>query len=162
MQFDVVIEIPKGSRNKYEVDHETGKIKLDRYLFTPMAYPADYGFIEDSLGEDGDPLDALVLLPEPVFPGVVVEARPVAMFRMTDEAGGDDKVLCVPAGDPRWDHITDLADVPSAELEAIKHFFVHYKDLEPGKYVKAADWTGRAEAEAEVQRSFERFAATQH
>ncbi|MGV0656227.1 inorganic diphosphatase [Mycolicibacterium thermoresistibile] len=162
MQFDVVIEIPKGSRNKYEVDHETGKIKLDRYLFTPMAYPADYGFIEDSLGEDGDPLDALVLLPEPVFPGVVVEARPVAMFRMTDEAGGDDKVLCVPAGDPRWDHIADLADVPSAELEAIKHFFVHYKDLEPGKYVKAADWAGRAEAEAEVQRSFERFAATQH
>lgn len=162
MQFDVVIEIPKGSRNKYELDHETGKLKLDRYLFTPMAYPADYGFIEDSLGEDGDPLDALVLLPESVFPGVIVEARPVAMFRMTDEAGGDDKVLCVPAGDPRWDHVTDLADVPAAELEAIKHFFVHYKDLEPGKYVKAADWVGRAEAEAEVQRSLERFTPNGH
>ncbi|MGV0835637.1 inorganic diphosphatase [Mycolicibacterium thermoresistibile] len=162
MQFDVVIEIPKGSRNKYELDHETGKIKLDRYLFTPMAYPADYGFIEDSLGEDGDPLDALVLLPESVFPGVVVEARPVAMFQMTDEAGGDDKVLCVPAGDPRWDHITDLADVPVTELDAIKHFFVHYKDLEPGKYVKGADWVGRAEAEAEVQRSLERFGKSGH
>ncbi|WP_299556539.1 inorganic diphosphatase [uncultured Mycolicibacterium sp.] len=162
MEFDVVIEIPKGSRNKYEVDHETGKVRLDRYLFTPMAYPTDYGYIEDSLGEDGDPLDALVLLPEPVFPGVVVEVRPVAMFKMTDEAGGDDKILCVPAGDPRWDHIQDVADVPQAELDQIKHFFVHYKDLEPGKYVKAADWVGRAEAEAEVQRSLERFKNAGH
>ena len=101
MQFDVIIEIPKGQRNKYEVDHETGRVRLDRYLYTPMAYPTDYGFIEDTLGEDGDPLDALVLLPESVFPGVTVEARPVGMFQMTDEAGGDDKVLCVPAGDHR-------------------------------------------------------------
>jgi inorganic pyrophosphatase len=162
VEFDVVIEIPKGSRNKYEVDHDTGRIKLDRYLFTPMAYPTDYGFIENTLGEDGDPLDALVLLPEPLFPGVLVEARPVAMFRMTDEAGGDDKVLCVPAGDPRWDHVNDLVDVPSFELETIKHFFVHYKDLEPGKFVKAADWVGRAEAEAEVQRSLERFTGEGH
>ena len=99
MQFDVVIEIPKGSRNKYEVDHDTGRVKLDRYLYTSMAYPTDYGFFENTLGEDGDPLDALVLLPESVFPGCIVEARPVAMFQMTDEAGGDDKLLCVPAGD---------------------------------------------------------------
>ena len=159
MEFDVVIEIPKGSRNKYEVDHETGRVKLDRYLFTPMAYPTDYGFIENTLGEDGDPLDALVLLPEPLFPGVLVEVRPVAMFQMTDEAGGDDKVLCVPAGDPRWEHIKDLGDVPSFELETIKHFFVHYKDLEPGKFVKAADWVGREAAEAEVNRSIERYKA---
>ena len=124
MQFDVTIEIPKGQRNKYEVDHETGRVRLDRYLYTSMAYPTDYGFIEDTLGEDGDPLDALVLLPQSVFPGVVVEARPVAMFRMTDEAGGDDKVLCVPAGDHRWDHIQDIGDVPQFELDAIKHFFV--------------------------------------
>ena len=117
MQFDVVIEIPKGQRNKYEVDHETGRVKLDRYLYTPMAYPADYGFIENTLGEDGDPLDALVLLPESVFPGVLVEARPVAMFQMVDEAGGDDKVLCVPAGDHRWDHIQDIGDVSAYELE---------------------------------------------
>jgi inorganic pyrophosphatase len=162
VEFDVVIEIPKGSRNKYEVDHDTGRVKLDRYLFTPMAYPTDYGFIENSLGEDGDPLDALVLLPEPLFPGVLVEARPVAMFQMTDEAGGDDKVLCVPAGDPRWEHIKDLGDVPAFELEAIKHFFVHYKDLEPGKFVKAADWVGREAAEAEVNRSIERFKASGH
>lgn len=162
MEFDVVIEIPKGSRNKYEVDHDSGRVKLDRYLYTAFGYPADYGFIENSLGEDGDPLDALVLLPESVFPGCIVEARPVAMFKMTDEAGGDDKVLCVPAGDGRWDHIQDVGDVPSHELEAIKHFFVHYKDLEPGKYVKAADWAGREEAEAEVVRSIERFKTEDH
>ncbi len=162
MQFDVTIEIPRGQRNKYEVDHESGRIRLDRYLYTPMAYPADYGFIEDTLGEDGDPLDAMVLLPQPVFPGVIIEARPVAMFKMVDEAGGDDKVLCVPAGDPRWDHVSDLADVPALELEGIKHFFMHYKDLEPGKFVKAADWVGRAEAEAEVERSRARFAAEGH
>ena len=161
MQFDVLIEIQKGSRNKYEVDHDTGKVKLDRYLFTAMGYPTDYGYIEDTLGEDGDPLDALVLLPEPVFPGCVVEARPVGMFRMTDEKGGDDKGLCVLA-DPRWDHITDIGDVSEFELDAIKHFFVHYKDLEPGKFVKAADWVGREEAEAEVNRSIERFKAEGH
>ncbi|QDQ96482.1 inorganic diphosphatase [Tomitella fengzijianii] len=157
MEFDVTIEIPKGQRNKYEVDHESGRIRLDRYLYTSMVYPADYGFIEDTLGEDGDPLDAFVLLPQSVFPGVIVEARPVAMFNMVDEAGGDAKVLCVPAGDHRWDHIQDLADIPDYELEAIKHFFVHYKDLEPGKHVETADWVGRAEAEAEIERSFKRL-----
>ena len=162
MQFDVTVEIPKGQRNKYELDHATGRIRLDRMLFTSTRYPDDYGFIEGTLGEDGDPLDALVLLPESVFPGCIVEARPVAMFNMTDEAGGDDKVLCVPAGDGRWDHIQDVGDVPSYELEAIKHFFVHYKDLEPGKYVKAADWSSRAEAEAEVTRSIERFKTQGH
>ncbi|GJF08341.1 inorganic pyrophosphatase [Mycolicibacterium cyprinidarum] len=161
MQFDVLIEIPKGSRNKYEVDHHSGKVKLDRYLFTAMGYPADYGYIEDTLGEDGDPLDALVLLPEPVFPGCILKARPVGMFRMTDEHGGDDKVLCVLA-DPRWDHITDIGDVSSFELDAIKHFFVHYKDLEPGKFVEAADWVGREDAEAEVLRSIERFKTDGH
>lgn len=162
MQFDVTIEIPKGQRNKYEIDHDTGRVRLDRYLYTPMTYPTDYGFIDDTLGEDGDPLDALVLLPQPLFPGVLVEARPVGMFRMVDEHGGDDKVLCVPAGDHRWDHIQDITDVPAFELDVIKHFFVHYKDLEPGKFVKAADWVGRAEAEAEVQRSVERFKSGEH
>ena len=162
MQFDVIIEIPKGQRNKYEVDHETGRVFLDRYLYTSMVYPTDYGFIEDTLGEDGDPLDALVLLPEPLFPGVTVKARPVGMFQMTDEAGGDDKVLCVPAGDHRWDQIQDIGDVPSFELDVIKHFFSQYKALEPGKFVKTANWVGLAEAEAEVQRSVERFKASEH
>lgn len=114
MEFDVTIEILKGQRNKYEIDHETGRVRLDRYLYTAMGYPTDYGYIEDTLGEDGDPLDAMVLLPQSVFPGVIVEARPVGMFRMTDEKGGDDKVLCVPAGDHRWDHIRTSATCPSS------------------------------------------------
>ncbi|ORW01331.1 inorganic diphosphatase [Mycobacterium kyorinense] len=159
MQFEVTIEIPKGGRNKYQIDHHTGRIRLDRYLYTAMGYPADYGFIDDTLGEDGDPLDALVLLPQPVLPGVIVTARPVGMLHMTDEAGGDDKVLCVPANDPRWDDVIDIEDVPSYELENIRHFLVHYKDLEPGKYVKAGDWANRAAATAEVRQSIERFRA---
>ena len=101
MQFDVVIEIPKGQRNKYEMDHETGRIRLDRMLFTSTRYPADYGFIEDTLAEDGDPLDALVLLEEPTFPGCLIRCRAIGMFRMRDEKGLDDKVLCVAATDPR-------------------------------------------------------------
>ncbi len=157
MEFDVTIEIPKGQRNKYEIDHETGRVRLDRYLYTSMVYPADYGYIENTLGEDGDPLDVFVLLPEPVFPGVLIEVRPVAMYKMTDEKGGDDKVLAVPAGDSRWDKIQELEDVPEHELAAIKHFFERYKDLEPGKYVKGSEWVGRAEAEAEVERSFARL-----
>jgi inorganic pyrophosphatase len=162
VEFDVIIEIPKGQRNKYQIDHETGRIYLDRYLYTSMVYPTDYGFIDYTLGDDGDPLDALVLLPEPVFPGVLVKARAVGMFQMTDEAGGDDKVLCVPAGDVRWNDINDIEDVPAFELDAIKHFFSEYKALEPGKFVKTAEWVGRAEAEAEVQRSQERFKTSGH
>jgi len=163
MEFDVLIEIPRGSRNKYEVDHESGRIRLDRTLFTSTQYPADYGYIEDTLGLDGDPLDALVVLQgDPLFPGVLVSCRAIGMFRMTDEKGADDKVLCVPAGDHRWDHIQDIGDVPEYELDVIKHFFSQYKALEPGKYVKTADWVGRAEAEAEVLRSIERFKTSGH
>ena len=146
MEFEVTIEIPKGGRNKYEVDHESGKIYLDRYLYTPMGYPADYGYIDHTLGEDGDPLDAMVLLTESVFPGVLVRGRIVGMYTMTDEAGGDDKLLAVPAGDPRWDHIQDISDVSHFELDAIAHFFEHYKDLEPGKEVEPGGWVGRDEA----------------
>ncbi len=155
MEFDVTIEVPRGQRNKYEVDHETGRIRLDRYLFTSMAYPADYGYIENTLGEDGDPLDALVLLPEPVYPGVVVEARPVGVFHMTDEAGGDDKVLCVPV-DVRSGAVQDIGDVSEFTLKEIQHFFERYKDLEPGKHVEASDWGGREEAEKLVAEAFER------
>ena len=112
MEFDVVIEIPRGSRNKYEVDHESGLIRLDRTLFTSTAYPADYGFVPDTLGEDGDPLDALVLVLEPTFPGCLIRSRPIGMFRMTDEKGPDDKILCVPASDPRQEHLRDLHHLP--------------------------------------------------
>ena len=146
MSIEVTIEIPKGSRNKYELDHETGKIYLDRYLFTPMAYPLDYGFIDGTLGEDGDPLDALVILPEPVLPGVIVPARVLGVFKMTDEAGGDDKLLCV-IDDPRWAHLQDIEDVSQFKRDEIEHFFVHYKDLEPNKEVTGSGWGNKAEAE---------------
>ncbi|ADK29589.1 inorganic diphosphatase [Corynebacterium pseudotuberculosis] len=158
MTMEVTIEIPKGSRNKYEVDHETGKVYLDRYLFTPMAYPLDYGFIDHTLGEDGDPLDALVILPEPVFPGVIVKARPVGVFKMTDEAGGDDKLLCV-IDDVRWDHIQDITDVSEFLRNEIEHFFVHYKDLEPNKEVTGSGWGDKAEAEKIHAEAIERFKA---
>jgi inorganic pyrophosphatase len=161
VEFDVVIEIPKGQRNKYEVDHETGRIRLDRMLFTSTRYPADYGFIEDTLANDGDPLDALVLLDEPTFPGCLIKCRAIGMFRMRDEMGPDDKVLCVPATDPRMAHLRDIADVSGFDLLEIQHFFEVYKALEPGKMVQAATWVGVAEAEAEIVASRDRLAGRQ-
>jgi inorganic pyrophosphatase len=156
VEFDVTIEIPKGSRNKYEVDHHSGRIRLDRTLFTATQYPADYGFIDDTLGQDGDPLDALVLLAEATFPGCLVTARAIGMFRMTDEAGPDDKVLCVSANDPRQAHLQDIGDLNIFEKLEIQHFFEVYKDLEPGKSVEGANWVGREEAELEIGISYDR------
>ena len=156
MDFDVTVEIPKGQRNKYEVDHVTGRIRLDRTLFTSTQYPADYGFIEGTLGEDGDPLDALVLVQEPTFPGCLIRCRAIGMFRMTDEKGGDDKVLCVPATDPRMAHLTDINDVSEFDRLEIQHFFETYKDLKPGKSVEGANWVDRTAAEAEINASLER------
>lgn len=156
MDFDVTIEIPKGTRNKYEYDHKTGRIRLDRMLFTSTHYPADYGFIEGTLGQDGDPLDALVLLEEPTFPGCLIRCRAIGMFRMRDENGPDDKVLCVPAGDQRASWRTDIDDVSEYHRLEIQHFFEVYKDLEPGKSVEGATWTGRAQAETEIRESLQR------
>ena len=150
MDFDVTIEIPKGGRNKYEMDHETGRIRLDRTLFTATFYPADYGFIEGTLGEDGDPLDALVLVEEPTFPGCLIRSRAIGMFRMKDEKGADDKVLCVPAEDPRLEHLRDIHHLPEFDRQEIQHFFEIYKTLEPGKSVEGATWVGRVEAEREI------------
>jgi inorganic pyrophosphatase len=156
VEFDVTIEIPAGSRNKYEVDHVSGRIRLDRMLFTSTRYPHDYGFIDGTLGQDGDPLDALVILDEPTFPGCLIKCRAIGMFRMTDEAGGDDKVLCVPVADPRVEHIRDIHHVSEFDRLEIQHFFEVYKDLEPGKSVEGASWAGRTEAEAEIAASFAR------
>jgi inorganic pyrophosphatase len=153
VEFDVTIEIPKGQRNKYEMDHATGRIRLDRMLFTSTRYPADYGYIEDTLGADGDPLDAVVLLDEPTFPGCLIRCRTIGMFRMSDEKGGDDKVLCVPSTDPRMGHLRDIGDVPEFDRLEIQHFFEVYKDLEPGKSVEGAIWVGRVEAELEIEAS---------
>ena len=158
VEFDVTIEIPKGGRNKYEMDHETGRIRLDRTLFTATQYPADYGYVDDTLGADGDPLDALVLLQEPTFPGCLIRSRAIGMYRMQDEMGGDDKVLCVPAHDPRLEHLQDIRHLPEFDKLEIEHFFEVYKALEPGKSVEGAHWVGRQEAEAEIVRSRRRLA----
>ncbi len=129
----VFVEIPSGSRNKYEVDKETGAIVLDRMLFTSTRYPADYGFIEGTLGGDTDPLDALVFVGEPTFPGCRVRARPVGLFRMRDEKGEDEKILCVPLRDPMWSHVERLDDLPQALRAEVEHFFTVYGDLEEKK-----------------------------
>jgi inorganic pyrophosphatase len=126
----VFVEVPSGSRNKYELDEELGAIVLDRRLFTSMAYPADYGFIEGTLGGDGDPLDALVFVGEPTFPGCRIQVRPVGVFVMRDAKGMDEKVLCVPLRDPAWSHVRDLTDLLPTLLAEIEHFFAVYKDLE--------------------------------
>jgi inorganic pyrophosphatase len=160
--YDAVIEIPKGSRNKYEVDHETGRVYLDRVLFTSFVYPTDYGYFENTLGLDGDPVDVLVLLDYPLFPGVGLKVRPVAVFNMTDDGGSDAKVIAVLEKDPRWSHIQDIDDIPEFTKKEIEHFFEHYKDLEPNKWVKTEGWQGRAEAEAIVEEGIARLAAAGH
>ena len=133
LSVTVMIEIPKGSRNKYEYDKEKRVLRFDRMLFSAVHYPSDYGFIPDTLAQDGDPLDALVLVWEPTFPGCLIEARPVGLFKMWDEKGPDEKILCVPVSDPLWNYIESLADVPPHLLKEIAHFFAIYKDLEEKK-----------------------------
>ena len=154
----VVVEIPKGSRNKYEFDHETGTIFLDRMLFTSMQYPADYGFIDGTLGQDGDPLDALVFVGEPTFPGCHINARPVGLFRMTDEKGEDEKILCVPLRDPLWSHVEDIDGLPTSLLNEIEHFFQVYKDLE-GHKVATDGYEDRASALQVIEESRARLDA---
>ena len=158
MDFDVFIEIPKGGRNKYELDHESGRIRLDRTLFTATQYPADYGFVEDTYAPGVDALDALVLVREPTFPGCLIRCLPIGVFRMSDEAGFTPKVICVPTADPRLAHLRDIADLDDFLRLEIQHFFEIYKAIEPGKSVDFGGerWAGRAEAEAEVESAYER------
>jgi inorganic pyrophosphatase len=156
MDVEMIVEIPQGSRNKYEMDHETGAIWLDRTLFTATQYPLDYGFFPNTLGEDGDPLDSLVWLSQPTFPGCHVWVRPVAVFWMEDEAGGDAKVLCVPAHDPRFATYTDIADLPEHLLAEVGNFFEVYKLIEPDKETTVRGWEGRAAAEKEIQAALAR------
>ena len=155
--YDAVIEIPRNSKIKYEVDHGTGRVFLDRILYTPMGYPTNYGFFENTLGEDGDPLDVLVILDVELSPGILASVRPVGVLTMSDEAGGDDKVVAVLAKDPRWAHIQDVGDIPEYLQKEIAHFFEHYKDLEPNKWVKVDEWADAAEAERLVSEAFDRF-----
>jgi inorganic pyrophosphatase len=150
MEATVFVEVPMGSRNKYEVDAATGHVVLDRRLFTSMSYPADYGFIEGALGEDGDPLDALVLVGEPTFPGCRIRARVVGVFHMTDEKGKDEKIILVPLRDPAWMRIHDVHDIPPEFRDEIEHFFQVYKDLEEKK-TETRGFGNRAEAEQVIE-----------
>ena len=146
----MIVEIPKGSRNKYEMDHARGEIFLDRMLFTATRYPADYGFIPDTLAEDGDPLDALALVSEPTFPGCRIRIRPIGLFLMEDQGQADYKVLGVPLGDPLWANAASLDDVPSHLLRELEHFFTVYKDLEEKK-TAAIGWRPAREAYSVIE-----------
>jgi inorganic pyrophosphatase len=159
VDVDVVVECPKGSRNKYEWDPSVDRIRLDRLLFTSTVYPGDYGFVPGTLAEDGDPIDALLLLDEPTFPGCWVRARVIAVFWMRDEAGPDAKLLCVPAGDPRMAHLQELEDVPMHQIAEIWHFFDIYKALEPGKTSESRGWERCDQATQALEDARARFAA---
>lgn len=155
----VFIEISKGSRNKYEFDKELEVLKLDRILHTSMQYPANYGFIPSTLCEDGDPLDCLVISSESIAPNTIVKVRPIGLLIMEDEEGKDEKLIAVPIEkiDPKMAGIKDVKDLPEALKNEIKHFFEHYKELEPGKWVKVKDWVGKEEAIKYVEKAIERF-----
>lgn len=152
----MIVEIPKGSRNKYEMDHSIGRIRLSRMLFTSTRYPVDYGYIPETVAEDGDPLDVMVLLEDPTFPGCSITVRPVGLFWMSDEGGPDAKILSVPARDPRFANIRELRHVHEHQLAEIRHFFEVYKELEPGKGTDIRGWQDRASAEREVQDAYQR------
>ena len=156
---EAIVEIPRGSQNKYEYDHETNSIKLDRHLIVSMGYPAEYGYIPDTLGGDGDPLDILVLTEYPTFPGCHIEVKLLGVCQMEDEAGEDAKLIGVPTYDKKWKDINDIDGVPKRDLDRIQHFFTVYKDLDEGKWVKITGWQGKEAAEAELAKSIERFAA---
>lgn len=153
---EVVVEIPKGARNKYEYDHDREVLFLDRHLFTATVYPAEYGFIPHTLAEDGDPLDALVILDEPTFPGCHIRARPLGVFWMSDEHGPDAKIICVPANRLGAEPAGDLTDVDRDQLREIAHFFKVYKDLEPDKQTDVGDFDGASAAWEEIRRSVDR------
>jgi inorganic pyrophosphatase len=151
-----LVEIPRGSRNKYEWDPELGAIKLDRFLFSSVVYPTDYGFIPRTMAEDGDPLDAMVCVSEPTFPGCVIPVKPIALFRMRDEKGPDDKVVCVPLDDPNWNYAESLDDIAQNLRDEISHFFSIYKTPE-GKVVKVDGWYSKEDAERLITESRERW-----
>ena len=161
-EFNVIIEIPMNADPiKYEVDHDSGALFVDRFMSTAMHYPCNYGYIPHTLSDDGDPTDVLVITPFALIPGVVVRCRPIGMLKMSDEAGGDTKLLAVPIDKltPLYRDIETPRDLPSMMLEQITHFFAHYKDLEPGKWVRIEGWVGPEEAKAEILASVKRYKA---
>jgi inorganic pyrophosphatase len=156
---NTIVEIPKGRRTKFEVDKATGLIKMDRYLYSSSVYPGDYGFIPQTLAEDGDPLDILVMVNEPTFSGCLIEARVVGIFKMRDKGHNDFKVLAVPNKDPLFDSMRKLEDVPAHFLREVEHFFATYKQLE-GVTVEVLGWASHEEGAAEVRTSIDRFRQT--
>jgi inorganic pyrophosphatase len=153
----VFIEVPKGCPIKFEFDKKLGVIKVDRYLYSPMFYPGDYGLIPRTHCDDGDPLDGIVLVSHPSYPGVVIEARPIGVLRMEDEKGLDDKLICVPVDDPRFETIKDVSDLPEHVLKEIANFFETYKSLEPGKWVKVRGWEGVEKAKEVIKHAMELY-----
>ncbi len=153
---DAFIEIPKGSSNKYEFDHERGRIILDRALYSPMFYPTDYGFVPDTLSEDGDPIDILVMMEHPTFPGCTIEARVIGMFKMEDDMGMDEKLIAVPIHDPRYDDIYSLGDLSSHTEKEFEHFFREYKRLE-NKEVIPGGWYNVGDAKKALDEARERY-----
>lgn len=153
---NVVVEIPKGSRNKIEFDSQLEVFRLDRILHSPVHYPGDYGFVPGTLSPDGDPLDALVLVTDPTFTGCVLSARPIGVLLMTDEKGQDEKILAVPERDPRYEEVSDLSDLPGHTLKELEHFFGVYKDLE-GKETAVLGWEPVGRAHQIIQRSIDDF-----
>jgi len=152
-----MIEIPMGSRNKYEYDPELGAIKFDRFVSASVVYPTDYGFVPDTLALDGDELDVLVCVSEPTFPGCLIPVRPIGVFHMSDENGPDDKIVCVPLSDPRWNGYHDVDELPRPLRDEIFHFFTVYKDLDVDRHSEPRGWAGRAEALQEIAAAQERF-----
>jgi inorganic pyrophosphatase len=152
-----VVEIPKGSRNKYEYDPDLGEIKLDRFISASVVYPTDYGYIPETVAPDGDPLDALICVSEPTFPGCIVPAKAIGLFKMSDEKGPDDHVVCVPCHDPGWNQLEDIDQLPSQLRAEIGHFFSVYKDLDPDKHSEARGWTGRGDAVELIERTRQKF-----
>jgi inorganic pyrophosphatase len=156
-ELTCIVEIPKGSRNKYEYDPEIGAIKLDRFISASVVYPTDYGYVPETLAPDGDPLDVLVCVSEPTFPGCFVVAKAVGLFRMADEKGPDDHVVCVPCADPGWNHIDDVDQLPRQLRAEIGHYFDVYKDLDEDRHSEVKGWAGRDAAIEAIQKAREAF-----
>lgn len=159
--FDAFVEIPAGSRNKYEYDFDLKRLRFDRLLYSNMRYPADYGFIPETLALDGDPLDVLVMFTEPSLPGMVVEVKPVGVFYMADDKGQDEKILCVPVADPTWNQLEDINDMNPHTLKAVEHFFKTYKDLE-NKTCIVEGYGDKAQALEIIQAAYDRFVPAAH
>jgi inorganic pyrophosphatase len=156
-ELTCIVEIPKGSRNKYEYDPAIGAIKLDRFISASVVYPTDYGYVPETLAPDGDPLDVLVCVSEPTFPGCFVVAKAVGLFKMADEKGPDDHVVCVPCHDPGWNYFDDVDDLPHLLRAEISHFFAVYKDLDEGRFSEVGGWAGRDVARETIDQARRAF-----